>query len=149
MSVTTLYISFGGDPMILCFSAFVAAQDYLSIASVQDRLIQEVPKLEACLKKEQSGSLMLSFSIAADGVLVLDEPDDCFKRLESIPFPSHPQNRNEYQWSLVIQDQKLLPIQLIEKKEELLLPGIFSLEKEVLLERLQLKKQERTSGADK
>ena len=132
--------------MILLFISLVFAQEYLSITELQSRLTQEIPSLADCLKKEQSGSILIKFSISKDGKLSLNEEKDCFKGLESIQFPSHPQGSNEYQWNLVIQDQKIFPIQLTEVKEEQLFPGIFSLKKETLFQRLNPKKQEIESG---
>ena len=135
--------------MIFLLSSLVFAQEYLSLTELQSRLMKEIPNLTDCVKKSQSGSILIKFSISRDGKLALSEKYECFERLESIPFPSHPQNRNEYQWNLVIQDQTLFPIQLTEVKEEQLFPGIFSLQKETLFQRLNPVKQETESGNGK
>ena len=135
--------------MILWISSLVAAQDYLSLASVQERLTQEIPNLESCIQNPKSGSILLSFSISDSGRLQLDNSDECFKKLEAVEFPSHPQRINAYQWSLVVQDKKLFPVQLIEEYNKQLLPGIFSLDKEMLMKLLSKDKEEKSGGTEK
>ena len=125
--------------MILWFGSLVAAQEYLVPSRVQERLIQEVPKMESCFAQKKRVSILLSFSILQTGELVVDNVDECSQILEAVTFPPHPQARNEYQWSLVVQDQKLFPVQFTEKSTEQLLPGLFSLQKQALLEALMPK----------
>ena len=131
--------------MIFWLSCLAHAQDYLSVELVQEYLMREIPNLESCLNRP-AGSLVLSFSISKEGVLQLQEQDDCLQKIETISFPKHPQSKINYRWSLVVQDQKLFPIQLEEKQIDQLLPGLFSLQKEALIKRLLPPAEEENNG---
>jgi hypothetical protein len=113
------------------------AQPYLKAKNVETVILREKELFPECASL-QDGLHTVRFSIDNAGVAQLRSGESCFSGIQTLSFPAHPTTIRTFSWEVASKEGVLYPQRLLrEKSTEILLPGIFAIEKKKLLDVIQ------------
>ena len=118
--------------IVWCFFAWAKPNSYLVEQTVQSTLLEHKARFLSCSLDD--ALYQIHFSIDSTGTAHKTNGPDCFDILSEIPFPEHPSTKRDFVWEVASTKNVLYPQKLIrEFSLPLLLPGLFSMHKEELL----------------